>query len=96
MTRKSSKTKKTKKEKQLVWGICSVVSGFLMFFALTRMGLAGIVIDNLFTILLGSFYIVPILTLLAYFICVLFFGQKIKLTSRTITGIVLFNVSVVL
>ena len=96
MARKSSRTKKTKKEKQLVWGICSVVSAFLMFFALTRMGLAGIVIDNFFTILLGSFYIVPIITLLAYFICILFFGQKIKFTSRTITGIVLFNVSAVL
>lgn len=96
MAKKSSRSKRTKKEKQLIWSICSVISGFLIFFALTRMGIAGIVIDNFFTILLGSFYIVPILTVLGYFVYILFFGQKIKLTSRTITGIILFNVSVIL
>ena len=60
------------------------------------MGMAGIITDNFLTILLGSFYIVPILTLLMYFIYVLFIDQKKKLSSRTITGIILFNIAVIL
>ena len=96
VAKKSSKTRKAKKNRQLIQGICSIVAVFLVFFSISRMGMVGIILDNLFTIVLGSFYIVPILTVLGYFIYVLFFDKKMGLSSRTVTGIILLNLSIIL
>ena len=95
--------KKTKKEAEKVktssktgWLILSLILAVLIFFTVSKMGAFGIITNNILTYILGSLYIIPILTLFCYGIYVLFFQETYPKSVKSIIGLFVFNIFIIL
>lgn len=83
------------KKNKIIWIIVSIVNATLIFFAISKMGSVGLFLNNLFTYLIGSLYIFPLLTLFSYGIYSAFFAAKYPKSTKTIVGLIIINVMLV-
>ena len=92
MARKTKKELAKKEETaRIFWLVFSLFMAVLIFFTVANMGPLGTFFNNFLSFLFGSFYIVPILSLFAYGIYVLFFKKKHPRSAKTVSGLYAAN-----
>ena len=84
------------RQNKIVWIIVTIINATLIFFAITRMGKFGLIFNNLLTYLIGTLYIIPLLTLFSYGIYAVFFSSKYKKSTKTIIGLIVFNAMIIM
>jgi len=84
-----------KRNNRIIWIIVSLFSIALIVFALRKMGKLGLFINNLLTYLIGSLYIIPLLTLFIYGLCV-GFSKEFRKSIKTIIGLYVANIMFIL
>ena len=91
---------KRKVEKQnnskLKWLIICLLMAVIIFFTVSKMGIFGIVSNNLLSYAIGSLYIIPVLTLFLYSIYNIFFDPKNKISDNFKIGLFIVNLFVIL
>ena len=92
----AKKTRKKKNSSRLSWLIICILLAVLIFFTVSRMGKFGIFFNNLFSFLFSALYIIPILTFFFYGIHFLFFSDGKETSGKTMTGLILFSLFVML
>ena len=85
-----------KRKNKIIWIAISIINGTLIFFAITKMGKLGLVLNNILTYLIGSLYFIPLITIFIYAIYVIFFEDKYAKSLKNIFGLVFINVLIVL
>ena len=90
------KTTAVKENNRSLWLIVSLFMAILLFFTISRMGLFGIISNNILTYLFGSVYPVALLSLFAYAFYVLFFWEKYPISTKTLAGIIVANIFIIL
>ena len=97
MARKTKKELAKREETiRTVWLIVSLLVTVLIFFTVSKMGTLGIFFNNLLSYLFGSLYIVPLLSVFAYGIYAVFFKKKYPKSAKTVSGLFVLNVFVIL
>lgn len=89
MAKRKTKKEIAKQEEtaRIIWLVFSLLMAAMIFFTVTNMGILGTFINNVLSFLFGSFYIVPLLTVFAYGIYVLFFKKKHPRSVKIIAGL---------
>ncbi len=98
MAKKATKKKTAKKQEtgKIVWLIVSLLCAVLLFFTVSKMGRFGIITNNLLTYLLGSAYAAVMLSLFVYGLYVLFSKDGEAQSAKTISGLIVLLLSIVL
>ena len=98
VAKKASRKKTVKKQEnsRTVWLIVSLLCAVLLFFTVSRMGRFGIVTNNLLTYLIGSMYVLVMLSLFAYGIFILFFQKKQPQSLKSIMGLAVLDLTIIL
>ena len=96
MAKKRKKQIQKENTQRTLWIVISFLSAFLLFVTISRMGILGSTMNNVFTFLFGSLFLVPLITLFAYAIYDLFFYEKYPVSVSVMVGIVIFNVLILL
>ena len=73
-----------------------IIAMALFFFALTKVGPAGVIANNLLSFIFGNFYFIVLLTLFFFFIKVLFYKKKEPFPARVIVGVIVLNLTVMM
>lgn len=81
---------------KISWIIISLLTVTLMFFSLSHMGWFGATLSNVLTYLIGTFYIIPLLTIFGYAIYAVFFSEKYVKSTKTIIGLYVANVMIIM
>ena len=84
------------RKRKITWIIICLVTISLIFFALTKMGKLGLLLNNLLTYLVGTLYIIPLLTLFGYAIYYVFFSSKYEKSIKVIIGLYVGNLLVLI
>ena len=79
---------------RLVWIIVSIIAATLIVFAITKMGMFGLILNNILTYLFGSLYIIPLLTLFTYGIYSIFLTNKYEKSIKVIIGLFVLNIMI--
>lgn len=95
MARKSNK-EEAKKSNKLLWFILCMILGVLIFMTLSKMGIFGIVTNNVFDYLFGSLYIVVIITLFCYGIYIIFLQDNHHIPKKSQIGVIFLVASILL
>lgn len=85
-----------RRKKKIFWIIMSIIIVTLLFFALSRMGILGNIINNVLTYLVGTFYIVVLMTMFSYAIYVVFFEDKHQRSFTLVLGLIILNLAICL
>lgn len=83
-------------ESKSLWLLIVIIVTLILVFTLLKMGMLGIILNNLFTFLFGSFYVFPLVTLFGYGIYKIFFSSTIETSVRFIIGLFVLNISLIL
>lgn len=78
------------------WIIISLLTVTLMFFSLSHMGWFGATLSNVLTYLIGTFYIIPLLTIFGYAIYAVFFSSRYEKSNKTIVGLYVANILIIM
>ena len=84
-----------KRKNKLVLIIFSIVIFCLIFFAITKMGIVGLFFNNILTYIIGSLYVIPLLTIFIYSIY-LWSDSLHSKSIKTIMGLIVFNLMVII
>ena len=85
-----------KKNNKILWIIVSIINAALIFFAISKMGKLGLILNNILSYLIGSLYIIPLLTLFIYGMCIVFGGEKYRKSYKTIIGLIILNIMIII
>ena len=89
--------KKTSKPISKAEAISLLIVVILLFvFALIKEGKAGIITNNIFSFIFGNYYFIVLLTLLFFFVKVLFHKEGNEFPRNVYVGVVLLNISVMM
>ena len=80
---------------KIIWIIVSIVNATLIFFAISKMGSLGLILNNVLTYLIGSLYIIPLLTIFSYGIYVVFFSKRYEKSVKTVIGLIIMNIMII-
>ncbi|MBO7697898.1 MAG: hypothetical protein J6S38_02535, partial [Erysipelotrichaceae bacterium] len=86
MAKKSSK-KATKKSNKLLWFILCILSAVLILITVSKMGIFGVVSNNILTYLFGSLYIIVIATMFSYGVYTLFIKDNHEIPLKSLCGV---------
>ena len=99
-TSKQGKNEEVKKERNtgkiIKWIVIDILAALLMVFSMAKMGVAGIILNNILTYLLSTLYIIPLLCVFMYGIFTIFFKNKIHRSIKFIVGVVVLNVFILM
>ena len=93
MAKKRKENKKTSRYGALVLAIILLM---LIIFCVSKFGVFGMIANNLFSYLIGPYYLLTLLSLFAIFIMITIFDNKAKLNVWFYIGIIVLNVAVYL
>ncbi|MDD5791119.1 MAG: DNA translocase FtsK [Erysipelotrichaceae bacterium] len=97
MARQSKRVIEEKKQhKKLIWIIISLAAGTLLFFAVSKMGTAGVIMNNILSYLFGFLYFFPVASFCIYGIYLLFYHNSHPYELKFVIGLVVANVVILL
>jgi len=85
---------KANKNHRIIWIIISIATAVMMFFTFSQMGPVGSFLNNLFTIIFGTLYLVPLISICIYGLYVGFTANKQTYSISMLSGLIVLNVLV--